>query len=370
MLKVLKLLPLFFIPVLLFAQNSFKVAGKILDATTKQPLQGASVFCQNTTIGTVSDAEGAFSLTLNNGGYDLAVSFMGLETQSLRISNTTPDVTNLIIELKQKEKSLEEVAIVATTEVKNGWQKYGQFLSDNFIGKTANSAQCTIENPEVLRFFYSKKKNRLKVITDSVLVIQNKALGYTIKYQLDSFIHEYNGSKTLYVGYPLYEQMQGADEEIAVWKENRIKAYEGSVLQFMRAYRDSTLNGEGYKIEVINDKSGKSSPIMDPYDTAYYTIVDYNKVELFFPGNLRVVYANEKPDPAYLAANKLPASTPLQISILDIADGIIIEENGFYYDQRDVLMLGYWGWEKMADFLPFDYYPDLIETSKDDSDTE
>lgn len=356
--KVLKLLPLFFIPAVLFAQGSFRVAGKIIDAATKQPLQGASVFCQNTTIGTVSNAEGEFSLTLNNGGYDLAVSFMGLETQSIRISNTMPDITNLTIELKQKEKSLEEVAIVATTEVRNGWEKYGQFLSDNFIGKTPNSSQCTIENPQVLRFFYSKKKNRLKVITDSVLVIQNKALGYIVRYQLDSFIHEYNGSKTLYVGYPLYEQMEGTDEEKAVWKTNRIKAYEGSVLQFMRAYRDSTLNGDGYKIEIINDKTGKASPVANPYDTAYYNIAEYNKVELFFPGKLRVVYSKEKPDPAYLTANKLPASTPLQISILDIDDGIVIEENGFYYDQKDVLMLGYWGWEKMADFLPFDYYPD------------
>lgn len=363
--KILKLLPLFFLPVVLFAQGSFRVAGKVLDASTQQPLQDASVFCQNTTIGTVTNADGEFSLNLSNGGYDLAVSFMGLETQSLRISNTTPDITSLVIEMKQKEKNLQEVAIVATTEVKNGWEKYGQFLSDNFIGKTGNAAQCTIENPEVLRFFYSKKRNRLKVISDSIVVIKNKALGYTIKYQLDSFIHEYNGSKTLYVGYPLYEQMEGTDEEKVVWNTNRIKAYEGSVLQFMRAYRDSTLNGAGYKIELIDDKSDKASPVYNPYDTAYYNIVDYNKVELFFPGKLRVVYSKEKPDPAYLAANKLPASTPLQISILDIDDAIVVEENGFYYDQKDVLMLGYWGWEKMADFLPFDYYPELKEPAKE-----
>lgn len=51
-------------------------------------------------------------------------------------------------------------------------------------------------------------------------------------------------------------------------------------------------------------------------------------------------------------------STPVQISILDLADGIIVEENGYYFDQKDVLTLGYWAWEKMADFLPYDYHPD------------
>ena len=96
--KVFKLLPLLFLPVMLFAQGSFRVAGKIVDAVTKQPLQGASVFCQNTTVGTVSNAEGDFSLNLSNGGYDLVVSFMGLETQSVRISNTMPEITNRVIE--------------------------------------------------------------------------------------------------------------------------------------------------------------------------------------------------------------------------------------------------------------------------------
>ncbi|MBX3254369.1 MAG: carboxypeptidase-like regulatory domain-containing protein [Chitinophagaceae bacterium] len=355
--KITWLFLMFALPAALLAQGTFRVAGKVIDAATGQPLQGASVFCQNTTIGTASNAEGNFQLTLNNGGYDLAISFMGMETQSVRISDNMPDVGNLVIEMKAKEKSLEEVAIVATTEVRNGWEKYGDFLKDNFIGKTANSKECVIENPEVLRFFYSKKRNRLKVITDSVLVIRNKALGYVIKYQLDSFVHEYNGSKTLYTGFPFYEEMEGTVEDKMAWKEHRLKAYNGSVLQFMRAYRDSTLRKDGYKIEMINDETNKSMPVMNPYDTAYYDMADYPKIGLFFPGKLRVVYTEEKPDPAYLAAGKLPLNTPLQISILDLADGIVIEENGFYFDQKDVLTLGYWAWEKMADFLPYNYYP-------------
>ncbi|MGN6438990.1 MAG: carboxypeptidase-like regulatory domain-containing protein [Agriterribacter sp.] len=355
--KITWLLLLFTLPVVLMAQGTFRVAGKVIDASTKQPLQGASVFCQNTTIGTVTNADGDFHLMLNNGGYDLAISFMGMETQSIRISNNMPEVNSLVIEMKPREKSLEEVAIVATTEVRNGWEKYGTFLTDNFIGKTANSKDCVIENPEVLRFFFSKKKNRLKVITDSILVIRNKALGYVIKYQLDSFVHEYNGSKTLYTGIPFYEEMEGSVDDKMVWKEHRLKAYNGSVLQFMRAYRDSTLRKDGYKIEMIDDQTNKSIPVMNPYDTTYYDMADYPKIGLFFPGKLRVVYSEEKPDPAYLTANKLSLNTPLQISILDLADGIVIEENGFYFDQRDVLTLGYWAWEKMADFLPYNYYP-------------
>ncbi len=343
------------LPAALLAQGSFRVAGKVMDGNTGQFLQGASVFCQNTTSGTVTNADGEFGLRLNNGGYDLVVSFSGYENQVMRISNNMQDAEALMIVLQPKEKSMEEVSIVATTEVRNGWEKYGSFLKDNFIGKTGNSKDCIIENPEVLRFFFSRKKNQLKVTTDSVVVIRNTALGYIIKYRLDSFIHEYNEKKTLYTGFPFYEEMEGTDEEVSRWIKNRKIAYDGSVLQFMRSYRDSTLRKAGYKIEVIDDEGGKNIPIMNPYDTVYFDILDFARVGLFFPGKLRVVYSNEKPSKAYLTEAKLPSNTPVQISILDLADGIIIEENGYYYDQKDVLTLGYWAWEKMADFLPYDY---------------
>lgn len=340
------------------AQGTFRISGKVMDASTGQFLQGASVFCQNTTSGTVTNEDGDFSLRLNNGGYDLAISFSGYETQSLRISNNMEDAEAIMVALNKKEKDMAEISIIATTEVANGWEKYGSFLRDNFIGRTANSSECVIENPEVLRFFYSKKRNRLKVITDSIVIIRNRALGYIIKYRMDSFVHEYNEKRTLYTGFPFYEEMEGSDEEVEQWVKNRKKAYEGSVLQFMRAYRDSTLRKAGYRIEMVDDATGKNIPVYNPYDTAYYDMMDHVRIGLFFPGKLRVVYSEEKPEPAYLAAAKLPSNTPIQISILDLADGIIIEENGFYYDQKEVLTLGYWAWEKMADFLPYDYSPD------------
>lgn len=358
MIRILYLVCILSLPVLGMAQSHFRVTGKIIDEQTGESLQGASVFCQNTTIGTVSNAEGEFRLNLSNGGYDLVVSFMGYETQTVRISNTMPEVAELTIAMHAKEKSLEEVSIVITNEVANGWEKYGSFLMDNFIGKTPNARDCEIANPEVLRFFYSRKKKRLKVISDSALIISNKSLGYVIRYQLDSFIHEYNENKTLYAGYPFFEQMEGSEEEVANWLEKRKAAYNGSVLQFLRAYHDSTLQGDGFKIELINDGAKRPTPIYNPYISPYFDTLDYKRVELFFPGKLRVAYFKEKPDPAYLISGKLPEDTPVQVSILDVANGITVEENGYYFDQKDVLTLGYWAWKKVADALPYDYHPD------------
>ena len=74
--KTIVFFSVFFLSAITFAQSaSFNITGKVIDAATKVPLQGASVFAQNTTVGTANDATGVFSLWLNNGGYDLAISF-------------------------------------------------------------------------------------------------------------------------------------------------------------------------------------------------------------------------------------------------------------------------------------------------------
>jgi hypothetical protein len=55
---------------------------------------------------------------------------------------------------------------------------------------------------------------------------------------------------------------------------------------------------------------------------------------------------------------KLPMNTSVQISILEFPEYIAIEQNGYYYDQKDILTSGYWSWEKLADLLPYDYDPE------------
>jgi hypothetical protein len=42
--------------------------------------------------------------------------------------------------------------------VKDGLAKYGAFFNEEFIGKTPNGKQTSIQNPEVLHFFFSKKE--------------------------------------------------------------------------------------------------------------------------------------------------------------------------------------------------------------------
>lgn len=345
------------------AQSSayFKIKGKVIDANTKAPMQAASVFAQNTTMGTATNSEGHFTLWLPNGGYDLAITFAGYETSAKRITTADAADSNMVIEMKLQVKSMEEVAIKSSNELKDGLEKYGSFFMENFIGKTTNSANCSIKNKEALKFYFSKKRNRLKVRADEPLQIENKALGFTIKYTLDSFTHDYNTVTSTFTGYPLFEEMQTTDAaQAALWKANRIAAYKGSILHFMRSVYNRQLKEEGFEIQFIVKNSTGDTAIkgLDFYGALNYEKSDSTQIVEINPNQTQVaiLYKNEAPDKTYTDTNdEAPKNFELSLVTFPPTQAIGIEQNGYYYDQNDLAIAGYWGWEKVADMLPYDF---------------
>ena len=338
--------------------NIFYIHGTVLDDKAGTPLSNASVFCQNTTTGTISNNDGLFSLRLNNGGYDLVISYTGYETQVLRVSNSTAYKDSLIIRMKEKNKSLEEVAVTGSALVADGWNKYGQFFLDNFLGTTANAAQCTIENKDVINFYFYKKRNKLKVKAKEEIIITNQALGYKIRYQLDSFVNDYNTHISSYTGYPLFENLTGTADQQQEWSKNRYKTYIGSRLHFMRSWYDSTLKDEGFDVETLNSMSSDQGTVVEnPYDSSIYA-VDSGTVDIKINGRIRVTYNGHVPDKNYLIQNHFPLNARVQVSALEIPSGFSIEENGYFYEQSEITNMGYWAWKKIAELVPYDYNPE------------
>ncbi len=338
------------------AFTQFTVTGTVLDSSSREPLTGASVFCQNTTLGTTTNRQGEFSLALKSGGYDLIFTYTGYQTQTIRV---TGDITRFEILLVKEDKSLGEVVIKSSNEVKDGWQKYGNFFVENFIGSTPYASQCVLQNPEVLKFYLLKKSNKLRVLATEPILIANNALGYNLRYQLDSFVYHYNTDINLYRGYCLYTEMEGNDSLRRIWAKNRVNAYYGSKLQFMRSYYDSTLLEDGWLISQLDENDiTKFNKIPDPYDSLYYGALDStSEVEVWYPRKISVTYAKKKPEPEYIRKFKLPKIVSVQTSYIDLTDAIAIKENGYYYDQKDWINQGYWSWKNLGDQLPYDYVP-------------
>ncbi len=342
-----------------FAQSSYTISGNVSSETGGSPLVAASVFAQNTTLGTVTDAEGNFKLQLPSGGYDLVITYTGYRTESMRISNAAA-AEKITVKLREKEKELETVSVVSTNEVADGLAKYGSFFREEFIGKTVNSALVSVQNPEVLHFFFSKRKNRLKITATEPLIIKNNAFGYNIKYTLDSFTHEYNTQVSTYTGYPLFEEMQGDSSQKVQWEAARSLSYNGSLLHFMRSVFNKEIKSQKFEIQFIAKLNGKDDAfkIKEPYSALKYEKDDSTQTVSILPSmkDVGVLFSGKRPSAAYMREHpEEPAQ--LRFSLLTFApeETIVIEQNGYFYDQNDISISGYWTWEKVGDQLPYDY---------------
>ena len=357
--SILTILITILITMTAFSQEKlFYIHGKVVDEKSGSLLANASVFCQNTTTGTITNNEGQFALRLNNGGYDLVVSYTGYETQVLRVSNSTKDKDSIIIQLKEENKSLGEVAVTGSALVTDGWNKYGQFFLDNFIGTTMNAAECRIENKDSISFYFYKKRNKLKVKAKTPIIIVNQALGYKIQYQLDSFVNDYNTHISSYTGYPLFENLPGTAEQQQIWSKNRYRTYIGSRLHFMRSWYDSTLKEEGFQVETLNaPESANGTLLENPYDPVVYSL-DSGTVDININGSIRVTYTGQVPDKKYLVQNHFPLNAKAEVSALYMPTGFSIEENGYFFEQSEITNAGYWAWKKIAELVPYDYNPE------------
>jgi hypothetical protein len=353
--------PIFLVGLVLLSMASFgqfSLSGKVVDSESHEPLQGASVFAQNTTRGTITDKDGLFHLYLDKGGYELIVSYTGYTSKTITVQGGENREIN--VELQKADNSMSEVIIRSSNEVPDGWLKYGHFFVEHFIGNTPFADSCTLQNPEVLKFLYFKRNDRLKVLASEPLVIANNALGYNMRYELDSFLYFFKTDINSYRGRCLYTEMEGTPEQQKLWKENRQQAYYGSRLHFLRAYYDSTLSKEGFTVD-INSKTAwdKFDRLVNPYDTAYYFFDDSTEnAELWFPVKASISYTRKAPEKRYLQEYHLPDNVPIQISYINLLDGIIIKPNGYFFDQQSWINEGYWSWKNLADQLPYDYEPE------------
>jgi TonB-dependent starch-binding outer membrane protein SusC len=93
--------------------QSRSVSGTIKDAQLN-PLPGVSIIIKGTTRGTTSDSEGKYTLQVDNDETTLVFSFVGFESQEVKVGN----VSMLDISLNEDVTSLQEVIVIGYGEVK------------------------------------------------------------------------------------------------------------------------------------------------------------------------------------------------------------------------------------------------------------
>ena len=107
---ILPILNLLLISNVLFAQENF--TGQIFSKSKENliPLPGVNIYWLNTSIGTISNEEGKFSIPVNNNSKKLIISFIGFQTDTLNVEKQK----NLLHVMK--ESNLGELDEIEVTE--------------------------------------------------------------------------------------------------------------------------------------------------------------------------------------------------------------------------------------------------------------
>ncbi len=131
------------------------VSGKVTD-NKGEPLPGATVVVQGTTIGTVTDMEGKYSITIPNNASQLKYSFIGYNSQ------TSPITGNIMnVALEESVMALDEVVAVGYGNQKT--QSISNLLQGKVAGLSVNKSGMKIRGTSSLAIPTEQVENQTTV---------------------------------------------------------------------------------------------------------------------------------------------------------------------------------------------------------------
>ena len=108
-----------------------KVTGRVVDAS-REPVIGASIIIEGTSLGTVTDIDGNFSLEVPDDNAMLTLSYIGYKTRTISVRGRN----SLNIALQEDAQALDEVVVVG----------YGTQKKVNVVGSISQVNSETLEN--------------------------------------------------------------------------------------------------------------------------------------------------------------------------------------------------------------------------------
>ena len=137
--KIISLLILFF-PFLLVCQN---ITGHVFEQVNNQknPISGVNVYWENTTFGTVTDVNGAFSIKKPSKLYKyLIISYIGYKNDTISVSNNENDI-EIVLKVNKELKEVEIINRVPATHVSRMAVRAEQEITGTELRK---AACCTL----------------------------------------------------------------------------------------------------------------------------------------------------------------------------------------------------------------------------------
>jgi hypothetical protein len=224
----------------------------------------ATVYINGTTIGTLCDKDGYFSLQLQGFILPCQIVVSHVSYCSKVVSVNENAALNLTISLTPKVVELGQVYIID----KGLRKKNIKHFKDVFLGTDIWGKNAILENDSVLIFdaeYYNRKTDDssligklkiFKVESTAPLKISLPLLGYDLQLDLISFIEKHSPDlKTTSIsilGYYFFKPRETSSKSKEnKYKRNRLKAYYYSPQHFTRSLYEKKLPENGYNIREL-----------------------------------------------------------------------------------------------------------------------
>lgn len=124
----------------LFSQE---IQGKVIDATSLEPLIGANILVLGTSTGEITDFDGMFSLPNVSNGDSISISYIGYRSQTLAIG----DDRNITIALDLDSETLDEVVVIGYGVQKKrvATGSISKLTNENLDGIQVQNVQSALE---------------------------------------------------------------------------------------------------------------------------------------------------------------------------------------------------------------------------------
>jgi len=167
--------------------NAQTLSGVVYDKATKQPVQGAYVYLNGTSIVNLTDNSGKFSLTVRQT-INTQLVFSHITYNLVNIEdpfNNLPDT----IYMEERPNTLREVIVHGDPFSRQ--QKLRAFR-EQFLGITQAGRSCRIVNEDDIQVWYNVPTKTLFASSNQPIEVINEYLGYRTLFTLVDFKTEYS----------------------------------------------------------------------------------------------------------------------------------------------------------------------------------
>lgn len=345
-----------------------RITGTVTEKGTGLPLPFASVFINNSTIGSATDSDGRFVITGDiPETFELVASFVGFETVAIEISRDRRGLITQDFQLKAYEDNLTEIELKARRD--KNWERNMKKFREIFLALPTDpySKEIEIHNPWVVDFKKinpEKGQKYVQAFAQEPLKITNKALGYEMDYYLRDFRMLRNASR--FYGQVFYQKLEnGNSAEDSIQAYNKESNYLGSVRHFLKSLLLSNTKENGFRFfktdyiqedrvrtNVYHIELGITIKPVEP-DSVLRRPLPNGNFRIFLKGKIEVHYLKKKWSNDYYIKSYHP------ISWIEAPEGYFdIDRNGVLINPTQLILSGHMGRQRVARSLTLDFQPD------------